>query len=436
LRTLYLRIYLTLIGVLLAFALAAGWLAQRHLSQERAVADAAQEERLQALATLLASSLPPSSASPSAQADALLRWSQQLRMPLALVGADGTRIASNSRFERREERGDEALWVPLGDGRKLLFMRPFRAPKGGADLLPPLWPGGPGRGPVHVLIALFVVLFIGVALGAWPVVRRLTKRLETLKQGVERFGAGHLQQRVALEGRDEVAQLAQSFNATADRIESVLKANQSLLANASHELRSPLARLKMALALRDEGREAHSLDGEIARNVRELDALVEEVLLASRLEANAQQLTLLPVDLLALCAELAALHGIELLQRAAGTPTVVKADDRLLRRVLRNLIENAQRYGGQGLALELVAAQCHGQPALALRMLDRGPGVPDDLRERIFEPFFRLPGHAEMAGGVGLGLSLIRQIAKAYGGAAFCESRDGGGSAFVVLLPL
>ncbi len=430
-KTLYLRIYLTLVGVLLAFAVLGGWLAQRQLSQERAVAELAQEERLQALATLLAASLPPVSAAESLQAAALLRWSQQLRMPLALDAADGRRIASNGRFERREERGDDALALPLDDGRKLLFMRPFRPGQRGGEALP--WLGNAlGGSRLPVILSLFVVLFVGVALGAWPVVRRLTKRLETLKQGVERFGAGDLHQRVQLDGRDEVAQLAQSFNAAADRIQGLVQSNQSLLANASHELRSPLARLKMALALRGEGQTATSLDTEIARNLHELDALVDEVLLASRLEAGAQPLTRLPLDALALAAEMAAQHGVELLPVASGTRMGVLADERLLRRALRNLLENAQRYGVQGQALELLALGNN----LQLRMLDRGPGVPADLRERLFEPFFRLPGHAEMAGGVGLGLSLVRQIAQAHGGRAFCEAREGGGSAFVVQLPL
>ena len=430
-KTLYLRIYLTVVGVLLAFAVAAGWLAQRHLAQERAVAELAQEERLQALATLLASSLPPATVSESVQAAALLRWSQQLRIPLALDGAGGRRIASNGRFERREERGDEVLAVPLEDGRKLLFMRPARPGQRGGEP-PPLWGSALVGNRLPVLLSVFVVLFVGVALGAWPVVRRLTKRLETLKQGVERFGSGELRHRVHLDGQDEVAQLAHSFNATADRIQGLIQSNQSLLANASHELRSPLARLKMALAMRDEGQKATELDREVARNLQELDALVDEVLLASRLEAGAQPLARAPLDALALAAERAAQHAVELLAPAPGTPAELQADERLLRRALRNLMENAQRYGVDGQALELRGAGS----ALQLRMLDRGPGVPPELRERLFEPFFRLPGHAEMAGGVGLGLSLVKQIAHLHGGTAFCEARQGGGSAFVIQLPL
>lgn len=428
-RALYWRIYLTLVGVLLAFALGAGWLAQRQLREERAAADAVQEERLQAVAELLGASLPAAGRPDEEQGEALLRWSEQLRMPLALEAGDGRRIATNFRFARREERGHEFQRVALADGRRLLVMRPWRPPGAGPrpGELPWQRPDGPHA---PALLALFVVLFIGVALGAWPVVRRLTKRLEALKQGVERFGAGELNHRVQLDGRDEVAGLARSFNATADRIAGLIQSNQSLLANASHELRSPLARLKMALAMRDEGREPSRLDAEIARNLQELDALVDEVLLASRLEAGAQTLSKLTVDALALAAELAAQQDLPLGDTPAQAQ--LQADERLLRRALRNLLENARRYGREGLELQLRRQGAQ----LEFRVLDRGPGVPAELRERIFEPFFRLPGHAEVAGGVGLGLSLVRQIAIAHGGRVWVEAREGGGSVFVLSLPV
>ena len=104
----------------------------------------------------------------------------------------------------------------------------------------------------------------------------------------------------------------------------------------------------------------------------------------------------------------------------------------LLRRAARNLLENARRYGGPDIRVQLT----HGPGHISLRVNDRGPGVPDDQRERIFEPFYRLPGHAEHAGGVGLGLSLVRQIALKHGGQARCEAREGGGSCFVIQLPV
>jgi signal transduction histidine kinase len=189
-----------------------------------------------------------------------------------------------------------------------------------------------------------------------------------------------------------------------------------------------LARLKMAVSMLDDAPAAQKekLRREIMTNIAELDALVDEVLLSSRLDANAA-LERDPVDLLAVAAEEAA--RVE--AAVEGPAVTVGGDERLLRRAVRNLLENARRYGGADVRVAL-----ERKPAgVELRVLDRGPGVPEAFRERIFEAFFRLPGHAEQAGGVGLGLSLVRQIVQRHGGSVRCEPREGGGSAFVIALP-
>jgi signal transduction histidine kinase len=265
------------------------------------------------------------------------------------------------------------------------------------------------------------------------VVRRLTRRLELLKRGVEAFGAGALDHRVVAEGEDEVAAVAASFNRAAERIEALVRSNQSLLANASHELRSPLARLKMAVAMLDGASPSMqaSLKREIDTNIGELDALVEEVLLSSRLDAGVNHDMDEAVDLAGVVAEEAARVGAELTAEDGAT-LPVRGSERLLRRAARNLLENARRYGGGDISVEL-ARLPSGQ--VALRVADRGPGVPEAECERIFEPFYRLPGHAEREGGVGLGLALVRQIAQAHRGRVHCEARPGGGSLFVITLP-
>ena len=452
-KSLYLRIYLTLVVVLLAFAFGSAWLFQRQIEQERGSFDAAAGERLTAIAVLVHRALPPASAPREEQAEALLDWGQRLRMAIALNDAKGERIAASEQFERREDDpGARTVQVPLEDGRSLSMIRGWRPPPGFGQMSP----GGPGererggrmarrddrswappmlaqRPGGEALVIVLVLLFLGVALGAYPVVRRLTRRLEGLKRGVERFGDGNLSHRVDDSGTDEVAALAGSFNRAASQIETLLRSHQNLLANASHELRSPLARLKMAFAMFDEANPAAraKLAAEIHTNIAELDALVEEVLLASRLEAGSQGPGEELVDLLGLAAEEAARSGAEF-EPAEGLSTLkVSGEDRLLRRALRNLLENARRYGGAQVLLEL-----RRQGGVAeLRVCDRGPGVPEAMRERIFEAFFRLPGHAEQAGGVGLGLGLVKQIAQRHGGQVRCEAREGGGSVFVFSLP-
>ncbi|WP_431103127.1 HAMP domain-containing sensor histidine kinase [Roseateles noduli] len=502
-KALYLRIYITVVVVLLAFALGSAWLFQGRIEQERGTFEQAASERLVALAVLVQRALPPVTASTDEQADAVEDWGQRLRMALALEDSRGRRIGASPLFERREDLpGSRVQRVPLDDGRHLLFLRLARPPGAsgptGQDKLeadaraasgpqrmqrerrdpfvdgpPPndvrnpirreprpeveqmrqrmldrleqqrredaangSWlPGWIPRPSGEALAVLLAVLFVAVAVGAYPVVRRLTRRLESLKSGVEQFGSGDLSFRVQDNGKDEVAALATSFNLAAERIEALLRSQKSLLANASHELRSPLARLKMAFSMLDDASPAQRvrLGQEINTNIVELDALVEEVLLASRLEGGAQSLRLEPVDLLAIAAESAALGDAELEIETGIARLPLNGDDRLLRRALRNLLENARRYGGPVVELKVRRA---GQDRVELQVCDRGPGVPEPMRERIFEAFFRLPGHAEVSGGVGLGLSLVKQIATAHQGTVRCDAREGGGSCFVITLPL
>ena len=292
-----------------------------------------------------------------------------------------------------------------------------------------------GRQPLG-FVGMLVLVSLAVALGAYPIIRRLTKRLEALQHGVERWGAGELGTRVPVEGGDEVAFLAERFNQAAERIEHLLASHKALLANASHELRSPLARIRMGLALMgdDSSAQAH----EIRRSLKELDQLIDEILLSSRLDAlqgEPEPMELL--DLTGLAAEECARVHAELQAAPASADTgtqglMLRASPRLLRRLLRNLLENAHRHGAGEvtLALNLVEGEAE------IRVNDRGPGVPPAQRERIFEPFYRLPGASEREGSVGLGLALVKSIAHRHGGRVHCEARPGGGASFVVRLPL
>jgi len=436
-NSLYLRIYLTVVAVLLLFAFGSGLLFQRQIESERVRSESVLSERMEAWGELLQRSLPGVDAPAAEQAAALADWSQRLRLPLALDDPQGQRVAVSESFARRQElAGQRSFELRMDDGRTLWVMRPGPRRAGGPRGLqgrgePPLplpflpreWQRGVG------LVVLLMLLFVAIAAGAYPVVRRLTRRLEALKIGVERFGGGDLGQRVEVSGRDEVAAVATSFNQAAAKVEALLRSHQSLLANASHELRSPLARMKMAVAMLDDApaERREQLKREIHTNVAELDALVEEVLLASRLDAPQSLEQHERVDLLALAAEEAARVDAAL----QGVPLAVQGDEKLLRRALRNLLENARRYGGGEVTLQIEA----GAGCALLRVCDRGPGVPEASRERIFEAFYRLPGHAEKAGGVGLGLSLVRQIAERHGGSVRCEAHAGGGSCFVLALP-
>ena len=155
------------------------------------------------------------------------------------------------------------------------------------------------------------------------------------------------------------------------------------------------------------------------------------MLLTSRLDAAAALDVREPVALLAVVAEEAARVGAE----AQGDDVQVPGDERLLRRAVRNLLENAHRYGGNEIEASVAARAGARRARRTARLRPRPRRAPRPIGERIFEAFFRLPGHAEREGGVGLGLSLVRQIAERHGGRVHCEPRAGGGSCFVLELP-
>lgn len=273
-----------------------------------------------------------------------------------------------------------------------------------------------------------VLTALVVSAVTYPILRHFTRRLERLQQGVQALGEGDLGARVPVQGNDEVAQLAASFNTAAARIESLMQSHKSLLAYTSHELRTPLTRLRMtleALAGRkdDAAREAALRDAK--HDLAELDGLIDDILLASRLDAApGQTLRLEDIDLLALVAEEAARVDVEV----SGDWITVQGDDRLLRRAVRNLLDNARRHA-PGTTPQVSLTAVDG--GCVIRVCDQGPGVPQADVERIFEPFVRLPGRGD---GTGLGLSLVRRIARQHGGEARCLPQMGGGVCFEIWL--
>lgn len=408
---LYWKIWLAILATVALFALlaTAAW---------RLIGERPNPPNVTGFAELASEVLPPPQAPRAEQQSALERWQRRLGADFALYGADGVRLAATRddlvALPRREGEPEHHVMTPRGpsltltlpDGRTLLMLRPGRTP-----------PPGP--------VLTFALIALGVGVGAFPVVRRLTRQLERLQAGVTDWGAGNLGTRLPVEGRDEVAQLASVFNDAAARIEQLVGAHKSLLANASHELRSPLARIRLGVELLSTDPTTARRD-ELARDIAELDQLIDEILLASRLEVGAAP-ELEPVDLAALVAEECTRVGAGL----EAVPAKVRGNARLLQRLVRNLIENALRYGGGGAEVVL-----RGVPgAIEFDVLDRGPGIDESERERVFEPFYRAHGASESSGGVGLGLSLVQQIALQHGGRVHCLPRTGGGSVFRVTLP-
>ncbi len=176
-------------------------------------------------------------------------------------------------------------------------------------------------------------------------------------------------------------------------------------------------------------RSSTEIRADIRREIAEIDALVGEILLSSKLQSEFRPNLTESVELLALAAEESARVGAIV----DGGLTIVRGDARLLRRGMRNMLENEVRYSGgsEGVSVQVSVV---GTDAL-VDVLDREPGVDEPERERIFEPFYRARGASERTGGVGLGLSLARQIASEHGGTLECLARAGGGGHFRLMLP-
>ena len=283
---------------------------------------------------------------------------------------------------------------------------------------------------------------VAVALATYPIVRRLTRRLEALQRSVQQWGDGDLSVRVPVTGNDEVGFLATRFNHAAQQVETLVKSRdallasqKSLLANASHELRSPLTRIRMGLEFIGSSADTSSsrAKDEIARSISELDMLIDEILLASRLDAKEADLgSIEPVDLLGLAAEECARTGATLDADPSCGALVVPGVSKLLRRAVRNLLENAGRHAKGQATLAL----SQDRSFAVMRVCDSGPGVPEAYRDRIFEPFYRLPGASERDGGVGLGLALVKSITLRHGGTVICKNSPSGGACFEIRLPM
>jgi signal transduction histidine kinase len=438
-RRLYLQIYVGFL-VVAGLALACAGVSARLMWEGSGEVPA----RWRGAAAFVVEGLPPGGPGEAERAaldEALRQRGDRLGLFLSLWTDGGALLAGPGQPVQHPRGGELARWTHDAEGPGILVRLPdgrflHAAPKDG-------WPRGGFRRHATILATLLVA----AALGCLPLARRITRRVERLQGSVDRWGQGDLSHRAEVQGCDEVAQLAASWNDAASRIESLVQTERRLLAHASHELRSPLARLRMAVELLGDeatpAAERQRWAGEAERDVAELDGLLGDLLLAARLHAEGGASPMEaksqpePLRLQPLLSEEAERAGAQV----HGPDAEVRGDPRLLRRLLRNLLENARRHaGGAGFEVFLEAASpAPGGPGgsvVRLVVADRGPGVPEDLRERIFEPFFRAPGHREGEdGGVGLGLSLVREIARHHGGAARCLAREGGGSRFEVDLP-
>jgi len=318
----------------------------------------------------------------------------------------------------RSRNSYEAVVVPRAGGGRYLFS----------------WTYGRRISEAHGrLLWLLLGLVVSIVFTAHFAIRRLLEPLRLLHEGVTRLGAGELDVVVRRTSQDELGELTDAFNGMAGRVRAMVRDRDQLLLDVSHELRSPLTRMKVALAMLPEGDKKLRMEVDVA----EMEAMLKELLERERLR-DGRGLRLETHDLAALVREeTAALSDRAPGARFASTdgPIPVAFDEAALRTVVRNLLENAAKYALPDSRATEVAIAVERNEAV-LRVKDDGPGIPAADLASVFEPFFRVDrSRSRKTGGFGLGLSICRRVVEAHGGSISVSPNEARGVTFTVRLP-
>lgn len=282
-------------------------------------------------------------------------------------------------------------------------------------------------------VALVFALMAAIVLVTHATLRKMLQPLRTLGDGVARLSEGQLDVALPVTTSDEFGDLTNAFNRMVTRVRDMVTARDRLLVDVSHELRSPVTRLKVALELLPES----DLRGRMGDDLAEMDAMIGELLELERLR-DGRGLALGQVDVVALVREVAQRSTgrspvVEVAASAASL--VVRGDPDKLPTVVRNLIDNALKYSLPDSRPVTVAIDA-GDGGVWVRVVDDGPGIPEADIESVFEPFFRVDrSRSRRTGGYGLGLSICRRIVDAHGGRISAANNDGRGTTFSVWLP-
>ena len=422
-KHLHRQIYLTIIASLVLVVVLTGFVFSQMQSRnfDRQVYDIT--------ARLTWRSLPPATASNADQSVALNELTRGTDLNVSLFDSNKNLIAAyGAPIPPPTANAHEGGW------HRHKGVRRFRRPIWLIQFPDGRWfavdPGGfDGPRPIFKLLMLLASVTLAIGLASYPFVRRLTGRLQRLQETVDIVGTGNLSKRAKIEGSDEVAHLATSFNEATDKIERLVKSNRQLLANASHELRTPLARVRLGVEMLRKKRDPNRQKA-LEQDITELDDLIDEILLMSRLDsqlsASDKILEKENIDLLALASEECARYDNCTL---TGDHVEVLGDANLLRRMIRNLLDNAQKHGKPPMSISLQAGK-----EITLTVSDKGDGILLENQESVFQPFHREPGKQNVQG-YGLGLALVKQIAEIHGGEAIINPAKATGFSISVILP-
>ena len=334
-----------------------------------------------------------------------------------LTGEDRSALAASARSRHAFpfiRAGRSMLARPAGDGRYWFFFIVPRPPMREWFLMPD-----------HIFWFLAAVLL------CYGLAYSVTKPVRELQRAVERFGSGDLAARVRSTRRDELGQLARTFDRMADRIRTLLDAERRLLLDISHELRSPLARLGVAVELARTGASAEHALNRIQKESDRLNSLVGQLLQVTRAEGDHSTLNRQTVRLDELVCQLAGDASIEAsahhnsVECEQRDPVTVEGDPELLRRAIENVIRNAIRYAPEGSPVQISVERRGTDGIVTVR--DRGPGVPESSLPRLFDAFYRVQDdRGRNTGGVGLGLSIARRAIELHRGTVAARNANPG----------
>ena len=306
----------------------------------------------------------------------------------------------------------------------------------------PFWP--------RVWWAQVIAVLLTAGVFCYLLARYLSSPVVKLRAATQQLAAGDLSARVGAANnrrRDELADLGRDFDVMAERIESLMASQKRLLHDISHELRSPLARLKIALELAREsdGPEAAWALERIEREADRLNDLIGQLLTLARLDSNSQKTDNDSVDLkrlveeIALDADFEARNYNRAVEVVASQDCSITGNEQLLRSAVENVVRNAVSYTAEGTAVEvsLRRRDMDEGPTAVISVLDKGRGVPQAVLADIFRPFYRVgDARDRQSGGIGLGLSISHRAVRAHGGTVTASNAPSGGLLVEIQLPI
>jgi len=369
----------------------------------------------------------------------------------------GSAVQPQPDRDRNSVNQDEVIGTQIGS--QFVWRVPFISAKGDRYVFLLSRTPAPDDHPwyLDLLHFAFPQLFVAIAVGGvttYALVILFTRPLVRLRQAARELAHGNLKTRVNEPARpswasreDEFKALVRDFNHMADRLESLVGAQQMLLRDVSHELRSPLARLSVALELarEDAAPEMTAHLNRIEREAEKLNQLIGQLLTLSSMEAAEKTGSFQPVSLRDLISEMIPDAEYEARQRqsfvtfSADDDCVITGNRELLYRAIENIVRNAVRYTepGTGIEISLRTLEREGARTAMLEVDDHGPGIPEAEMSDIFRPFYRVDrARSFETGGFGVGLAIAERAVKLHGGELRAVNRPGGGATIQISFPL